>query len=40
MDENYDIDYPEVVPFGEKKALLAQHDVMSMREVNVPFIII
>lgn len=40
VDENFYLDYPEVVHFGDEKELLAQHGGLSQNELKVPFIII
>ena len=40
VDENFYLDYPEVVTFGEEKDLVAQHGGLSKNEVKVPFFII
>lgn len=40
MDENFFLDYPDIVPYGDTKLLQAQHGGLTPREVKVPFIII
>lgn len=40
IDENFYLDYPEVVTYGEEKELRAQHGGLSKRELKVPFLLI
>ena len=40
IDENFYLDYPEVVQYGEEKELRAQHGGLSQRELKVPFLIL
>ena len=40
IDENFYLDYPEIVHYGEEKELRAQHGGLSQRELKVPFLIL